>query len=392
MSTKAIHHPYPKTDPYGALSMPVYNAVAFEFDDADEMSDAFCGRSEMPDYSRVGNPTVTYFEQKVAALTGAASVTALNSGMAAISGLLLTIASAGKNIVSSRHLFGNTYSFLTATLGRFDVEARLVDLTSDEAVRQAVDDSTCAIFLETLTNPQLEVADLKPLVEIARSRNIPLIADTTMIPFTEFDGAALGMDFQIVSSTKYLSGGATSLGGLIIDYGRFPKITDRIKHEMLFNLGSYMTPHAAYMQTLGLETLGVRYARQSSSALTLAKALRGVEGISDVNYNGLPDNPYHELATRQYGPTYGAMLTFNLPTADAYRKFINSLQLIKRATNLFDSRTLAIHPASTIYGNFTAEERRKMDVSDLTIRISVGLENPDDLLADIAQAVEKAVK
>ena len=389
--TTAIHTAYPGQDTYNALSMPVYHSVAFEFDDADSMADAFCGRTDMPDYSRVGNPTVTHFEQKVQALTGASAVTAFNSGMAAISAILFAVAHSGGNIVSSRHLFGNTYSMLTSTLGRLGVEARLVDLTDPEAVKAAVDAQTCCIFLEIITNPQMEVADVRCLGEIARKAGCPLVADTTMIPFTEFDASTLGIDFEIVSSTKYLSGGATSLGGLIIDYGRWPELTLRIKKEILFNLGAYMTPHAAYMQTIGLETLGVRYRRQAATALEVAEALQKHPAVSKVNYLGLPDNPAHKLAGELYGDSYGAMLTIDLKNAEACRRFINALRLVKRATNLFDNRTLAIHPASTIFGPFTASQRAEMDVLDTTIRLSIGLEDPEDIINDLTQALDTTV-
>ena len=187
---------------------------------------------------------------------------------------------------------------------------------------------------------------------------------------------------------KYLSGGGTSIGGLVIDYGTVPQFSHRLRHEMLLNLGSYMTPHVAYMQTLGLETLHVRYQRQATSALALAQRLRGRSEIVEVNYVGLPDNPFYALAQRQFGPTAGAMLTIDLADREACFRFINRLQLIRRATNLFDNKTLAIHPASTIFGPFTDEQRRQMDIRDTTIRLSVGLEDVDDLMADLVQALQ----
>ena len=385
--TKAIHTRFPERDTYNSLSMPVYHTAAYEFDNADIMADAFCMRKLMPDYSRVMNPTVMFLEDKVKALTGAADVIALNSGMAAISNTMLAVAAAGKNIVTSRHLFGNTYALLNVTLKRFGVSARLCDLTDPASVEKAVDDDTCAIFLEIITNPQMEVADLRALSAIARRRNIPLIADTTLIPFTEFDSHALGVDIEIVSSTKYLSGGATSIGGLIIDYGTAEGFGKRMRTEIIFNVGAYMTPHVAYMQTIGLETLDARYRVQSSSALELARRMRTLPAIKRVNYIGLEDNPYHDLAQSQFGPTAGAMITIDLESGEACADFINRLKLIRRATNLFDNKSLAIHPASTIFGPFSAEERRAMDVLDTTIRLSVGLEDPDDLFADIEQAL-----
>lgn len=387
-STQAIHTAYQQPDAYNALSMPVYHAAAYEFENATVMADAFCGRIDRPDYSRVTNPTVTYLEKKVAALTGAATVTALSSGMAAISNTLLAVCAAGKNIVTSRHLFGNTYALVTKTLSRFGVSAHLCDLTDVEAVQKAVDSDTCAIFLEIITNPQMEVADLSALAEVAHSHGIPLIADTTMIPFTQFSARQLGVDIEIVSSTKYLSGGATSIGGLVIDYGTCEGFGKRMKTEMLFNLGAYMTPHVAYMQNLGLETLDARYRVQAANALALARKLQEVPGICRVNYTGLEDNPFHAISVKQFGEAAGAMLTIDLADRDACFCFINRLKLIHRATNLFDNRTLAIHPASTIFGPFTDEQRKAMDVLDTTIRLSIGLEDVEDLLEDLRQAVE----
>ena len=379
--TQAIHLSYKRRDAYDALSMPVYNAVAYEFDNAQVMADAFCGRIDAPDYSRVENPTVTKLELRIKALTGAERVTALNSGMAAISNTMFAIVEQGKNVITSRHLFGNSYSLLTSTLKRLGVEAKLCDLTDVASVEAQIDENTCCLFLEIMTNPQLEVADVKALANIAHRHGIPVVADTTIIPFTQFSGKELGIDIEVVSSTKYISGGATSLGGLIIDYGAYPAITDRLMNEMLFNLGAYMTPQVAY-------TLEARYRIQSSNALELAKRLRTLTPIRKVNYVGLADNPYHELSVRQYGETAGAMVTIDLENQEACFRFLNNLKLIHRATNLFDNRTLAIHPSSTIFGLFTPEERTAMDIFDTTIRLSIGLESVDDLFDDIKQALD----
>ena len=387
--TIAINTPFVRPDVYGSLAVPIYNNVAFEFQDAQEMADAFCNRIKAPDYSRVENPTVTQFEQRVKALTGAQHVTAFNSGMAAISNALLSVTEHQKNIVSSHHLFGNTLALISSTLPRFGVEPRLRNLTNIDEVEKAIDNNTCCVFLEVLTNPQLEVANLKAITETAHQKGVPVIADSTLIPFTETNLKALGVDVEVVASTKYISGGGTSLGGLIIDYGTFPEINQRVKYELLFNLGAYMSPQAAYMQTLGLETLDVRYHRQAASALQLAKDLKEIVAIKRVNYVGLPDNPYYALAQRQFGKTAGAMLTIDLKSKERCFHFLNRLKLIHRATNLFDNRTLAIHPASTIFGNFTQQQLEQMDVRDTTIRLSVGLEAPEDLILDIQQALQQ---
>ena len=387
--TIAIDAPFVRPDVYGALAVPIYNNVAFEFQDAQEMADAFCNRIKAPDYARVENPTVTNLEQRVKALTGAEHVTAFNSGMAAISNVLLATTEQGKNIVTSHHLFGNTLALITSTLTRFGVEPRLTDLTNLEAVEAAIDTQTACIFLEVLTNPQMEVADLKAISVIAHRRGIPVIADSTAIPFTETSLNSLGVDVEVLSSTKYISGGGTSLGGLVIDYGSFPDINKRVKYELLFNFGAYMTPQAAYMQTLGLETLDVRYQRQAGNALWIAKKLSDIPSIKRVNYIGLESNPYHKLSQQQFGSTSGAMLTIDLASKEACFGFLNRLKLVHRATNLFDSRTLAIHPASTIFGNFKDEQLEQMDVHQTTIRLSIGLEDKEDILNDIKQALLK---
>ena len=367
--TIAIDTKSVRPDVYGSLSVPLYTNVSFEFDDASLMADVFTGRVKAPDYARVENPTVTNLEYRVQRLSGAAHVTAFNSGMAAISNILFAVTAKGRRIITSRHLFGNTLSLITGTLKRFGVESTLCDLTNTDEVEAAADDDSCCIYLEIMTNPQLEVADLKALSQIARKRGIPLIADSTVIPFTETSLKDLGVDVEVLSSTKYLSGGGTSLGGLVLDYGTFPQI------------------YSAYQQTLGLETLDVRYKRQAANALYIAQELRKIKGIERVTYTGLEDNPFYELARKQFGPTSGAMIAIDLKSKDACFRFLNNLKLVHRATNLFDNRTLAIHPASTIFGLFPEQQLRENDVRDTTIRLSIGLEDPDDILEDIRLAI-----
>ncbi|HET7733576.1 MAG TPA: PLP-dependent transferase [Paludibacter sp.] len=401
---KILHTPYAKPDAYNALSMPVYNSAAYEFETAEDMEAAFTGRSANHTYSRITNPTVQYFEDRVRTITGAFSATALNSGMAAITNAIITVAQTGSNIVTSRHLFGNTYSFFASTLAAFGVEIRFCDLTNADEVDSHIDANTCALFLEIITNPQLEVADLKAISKIAKQKGVPVIADTTIVPFCAFKAKDFGVNIEIVSSTKYISGGATGLGGLIIDYGNFdwlssPKLhvmakefgpaafTAKLRKEIHRNMGAYMTPQAAYMQTLGMETLTIRYERATDTCLKLVEKLEALPEVESINYTGLPSNKYYELSRTQFGEKPGAMFTFNLASREACFSFMNKLKLVKRATNLFDNKTLAIHPASTIYGTFTAEIRKEMNVSDKTIRISVGLEDVEDLFKDFAQAL-----
>ena len=393
-NTKAIHFSYQKPDAYGALTMPVYHTAAYEFADADIMADAFCGRVELPDYSRITNPTVIYLEKKVQALTGASSVWAFTSGMAAITGTLMCLAASGKTIITSNHLFGNTWLLISKTLGRFGVRSKFIDLTDLQAVRAAIDSDACCIYAEIISNPHQEVVDLKAISEIAHSAGIPLVADTTMIPFTKFSSRELGVDVEVVSTTKYLSGGATTVGGMVMAYGGQGSILEShtgFEEEMKdiqLNLGGYMSPHAAYMQTLGLENLDARYAVESSNTQRIAELLRTLPAVKKVNYLGLPDNPFHELAKKQFGGTFGAMLTIDLADQQSCFNFLNRLKLVKRATNLFDNRSLAIHPYSTIFGTFTAEQKRALDIFDTTIRLSIGLEDVEDIFEDFKQALD----
>ncbi len=403
-NSQLLHLPYVKNDAYNALSMPVYNSAAFEFKTAEDMEAAFAGKVAEHTYSRITNPTVQYFEDRIKKITGASSVTALNSGMAAISNAMFTIAKTGSNIVTTKHLFGNTYTFFSSTLAAFGVEIRFCDLTNPDEVESHIDANTCAVFLEIITNPQLEVADLIAISAIAKQKGVPVVADTTIVPFCAFKASDFGINIEVVSSTKYISGGATSIGGLILDYGNFdwlssPKLhvtakefglgafTAKLRKEIHRNLGAYMTPQVAYMQTLGLETLTLRYERAATTCLQLVQKLEKLPEIETINYTGLSSNKYFELSKKQFGDKPGAMFTLNLSSREVCFLFLNKLKMIRRATNLFDNKSLAIHPASTIYGNFTPEIRKDLNVSDKTIRISVGLEEVDDLFADIKQAL-----
>lgn len=405
--TQILTTKYQHPDPYGSLSMPVYYTAAYEFPSAKAMSDAFCGRTMAPSYSRIANPTVTYLEERVRQLTGAVSVTALNTGMAAIHYGLLAVSAAGLNIVASKHLFGNSVSLIRDTLGSLGIEARFADFTKVEEVEALIDEKTAALFFEIITNPQLFVADIRALADVAHSKGVPLIADTTIVPFSAFRAKDLGADIEVVSSTKYISGGGTGLGGLLLDYGSFDwsrhpspvlqarakrvgkklAFTARVKTELVTNLGSLMTPQVAYMETLGLDSLDIRFRRQAESTLWLARQCRELPEIKRVNYTGLEDNPYYELSGRQFGPLPGAVFTIDLASKDAAFAFIDRLQVIRRATNLFDRKSLAIHPASTIFGLFTDGQRAAMSVPDTTVRLSIGLEAPEDLLEDIKNSL-----
>lgn len=404
INSDILHTEFEKQDVYGSISMPVYNTAAFEFETAEAMEKAFAGITNDYTYSRITNPTVAYFERRIKSITHAHNVTALSSGMAAISNVFFTLAKAGSNIITSKHLFGNTFSLFRSTLAAFGVEVKFCNLTNPEEIEKIIDDNTCALFLEIITNPQLEVADLNALSAICKKADIPLIADTTVVPFCAFHAADFGVDIEIVSSTKYISGGATSLGGLIIDYGtcdwnnskRLGELAKtegknsfnfKLRKEIHRNIGAYMSPQVAYMQSLGLETLEVRYQRASATTKFLAEQLSKNPKIEAVNYTGLKENRFYEISLKQFGEYPGAMFTFDLSSKEKCFHFMNRLRIIRRATNLFDNQSLSIHPASTIYVNFTKKERAEMNISEKTIRFSIGLEEHEVLLADIEQAL-----
>lgn len=403
-STRIIHTEYAKKDVHNALQMPIYSNAAFEFDTAEQMEDAFLGRSPDHAYSRISNPTVENFEQRIRSITGALGVTALSSGMAAISNVFFTIAKSGDNIVTSKHLFGNTYSFLTSTLQAFGVETRFCDLTNMEEVANAINKKTIAIFLETITNPQLEIADIASLSKISREYGVLLIADSTLTPPNIFAASEYGVDIEIISSTKMITGGGTSMGGLILDYGKFDwskfaKLSDlaqrfgpfafnaKLRKEIFRNLGACLSPYHAYLQSLGLETLSLRFDKAASNALLLAEYLKTERKITNVNYPGLKTSKFYEVGKKQFGNFPGAMLTFNFSNSNECFVFLNKLKLISRASNIYDNRSLIIHPASTIFADYSPEKKEELGVPDTLIRLSVGIEDFEDLKRDIHSAL-----
>jgi len=404
LTTTLLHTPFPLKDPHGSLNFPVYDSVAFEFESSEELELAFRGEKQMHQYSRITNPTIEFFESKVQRMTGAFFVTALSSGMAAISNLMMAIGKSGDKIITSKHLFGNTVSLFEKTLKPFQISVEYADLTDPSSVEDLVDDSTIAIFLETITNPQLEVADVKKLSEIAKKHGIILIADTTMTPPTVFNAADHGVDFEIISSTKYISGGATSVGGLLMDYGnfdwsRFEKTKKGFEEhgdlvfKMMFrkqvyrNLGACTSPHNAYLQSLGLDTLVLRTQRSTSNAAALAEWLESQASVKHVNYPGLASSPYHETATRQFGKQPCSLLTFDLESKKACYAFMNRLKVVRRATNLQDNKSLVIHPYSTIFAEYPDSKKAEMGLRETTIRLSVGIEEVEDLIGDFQEAL-----
>jgi O-acetylhomoserine (thiol)-lyase len=403
-TTKIIHTPFAKEDVNRALHQPIYSNSAFDFETAEQMELAFQGRIPAHAYSRISNPTVENLELRIKQITGALNVTALSSGMAAISNVIFLLARAGSNIVASKHLFGNTYVFFESTIKELGIETRFCDLTNDAEVKAHIDHNTVAVFVETITNPQLEVVDIKQLALVAHQMNVPLIADSTLTPPNVFTAKAFGIDIDTVSSTKSISGGATSVGGLIIDYGTFdwsksPKLAPlakrfgpyafnyKLRREIFRNLGACMSPYAAYLQSLGLETLQLRFEKAANNCRELADFLASLPQVAAVNYPGMAGSKFYEISKSQFGNFPGAMLTFDFSSKEACFTFMNRLELIKRATNVYDNKTLILHPASTIYCDFDKETRESLNVRDVTLRVSLGIEDIEDLKSDILQAL-----
>ena len=394
-------------DAHGAINTPIYRTAAYEFPSSQAIADAFQNKEMIPShtYSRISNPTVESLEKKIKAISGGDNVMLFSSGMGAISNAFMALAYAGSNIVTSPHLFGNTFAFFQFTLAEFGVEVRFVDTDDLSAIENAIDENTCAFFCEVITNPHLEIADLANISPILKKHNVPMVVDTTVIPWCGFDAKKFGVDIEVVSTTKYISGGATSLGGAIVDYGSFDwskhprlkKITPqapfsafmfKIKREIARNFGANMDPDTAFFQSLGLETLTLRYEKMSKNTYELAKFLETLPQVVKVSYTQLDSSPYKKLSDEMFKDHPGAMLTFDLKDQATCFAFMDKLQLIKRATNLFDNNSLIIHPASTIYGTFTVEMRKVIGIEDTLIRMSVGLEELEDIKADILQALQ----
>lgn len=407
-ATRIISEKYTKKDIHGAISLPIYRNAAFEFPDSESIAAAFQYKEEIAShtYTRITNPSVENLERKIKAASGADNVMMVASGMAAISNTFFTLAYAGSNIVTSPHLFGNTFSFFKFTLAAFGVEVRFVNTDNLEEIAAAIDENTCAFFCELITNPHLEVADLPEISKILKLRNIPMIVDTTIVPWCGFDARKAGVDIEVVSTTKYVSGGATSIGGAILDYGTFnwahskrlanvtrteaiSQFSFKLKREIARNIGAAMDPDTAYQQALGMETLQLRFEKMSETAYQLALFLSEQDKIVKVGYTKLESSQYKQISDKLFSGNPGAMLTFSLGSREACFKFMNRLQIIRRATNLFDNKTLIIHPESTIYGSFSPDMKEIMGIEDNLMRLSVGLEDIDDLKNDILQALSQ---
>lgn len=404
-ATTAVHGPADVCQPAGALRPPLHDTAAFEFADAETMADAFAGRKALFTYSRMANPTVAEFERRMAGLLAAPFVVSTGSGMAAISAVVLCLGRSGGTLLIADHLFANTCSLLDRTLAPWGLQFRTVNILDLAAVAAAIDDTCFGLLFETLSNPQLNVADIAGLSAICRKKNIPLIGDTTLTPPGMLDVHNSGIDVEVISTSKYFSGGGTCIGGMVADHGSFdwaknPNLaTDAttlgpaafmavLRRHVHRNVGASFSAHNAWLMTLGMETLFIRLKALSANAQHIAEGLAGNPEISRIRYPGLPGDPAHDSAVRQFAPgIFGPILTIDLGTKAAAFRFLNNLKLVYRATNVCDNKSLAIHCASTIFCDYSEAQRSSMDVTEGQVRLSIGLEKPEEILADILQAL-----
>ena len=405
--TKLIHGGT-TTGPSGATKTPIVQASAFAYQSAEELEDIFKGRAIGQVYTRIGNPTLESLEKRLAVIEDGIAAIVTASGMAAITTAVMAIVRSGDEILSSASLFGGTYSLFHDTLANYGIKTRFVDPTDLDALEAAVNDSTRLIFVETIGNPKMDVPDIAAFAEIAKRNGIPLMVDATVSTPYLARVQELGADIIIHSTSKYINGTANSIGGAIIDAGSFNWKSDKFPHFEPFHrkyrnfaftartrklihkdFGACAAPLNAFLLGEGLETLALRMERHCSNAMRVAQFLNSHEKVAWVNYPGLPDSPFFEVAKRQFKGRFGGLLTFGLADKPSAFRLINALRLAKNLANIGDTKTLVIHPASTICADYTSEVKALMGVSEELVRVSVGIEDIEDILEDFAAALDQ---
>lgn len=401
-TTKALHPHFGYHDKHGAMRCPIYQTAAFEFEKAEDIEAVFKGQKMGHVYTRSSNPSIEELELKIKSISGALGVIATATGMAAISNALFALLKAGDNILTSRYLFGNTLSLFQTLFSDFGVEVRYVDTLDTHNIEANIDSQTRLLFCESISNPQLIVPDFLAIKEVLQKHAIPLIVDTTMTPWNIFDAKKYGVDIEIISATKYLSGGGHVLGGLIVDTGSFnwknhPNLTAfyqkfgpnaflaRLRKETFRNLGASLSAQSAYMLSLGLETLDLRVQRSCSNALVVAKYLQTKTFVQRVDYPLLKGSVGYNNAYKQMRGG-GAIITFSLGSKEEAYALLNAFKIIKRGTNIQDNKSLAIAPYHTIYAEYNDDLKKEYLLDEGMIRLSVGIEESEDILADLEQA------
>ncbi|MGE3957083.1 MAG: O-acetylhomoserine aminocarboxypropyltransferase/cysteine synthase family protein [Vicinamibacterales bacterium] len=419
--TLAIHAGY-KTDPTTkSVAVPIYQTAAYEFDNAQHGADLFNLAVPGNIYTRIMNPTQDVLEQRVAALEGGLASLALSSGQSAITYAILTIARAGNNVVSVPQLYGGTYTLFAHQLPSMGIDVRFAKTDSAADLEALIDDKTVAVYCETIGNPAGNIPDLEAITTMAHRHGVAVIVDNTVPTPILMKPIAFGADIVVHSLTKYMGGHGTSIGGIIVDSGKFPWAEQKARYPMLStpepayhgvvytealgpaafigrartvplrNMGSAISPFNAFLFIQGIETLALRMERHVSNAMAVAQYLERHPAVSAVSYAGLPSSKYYALAQKYTGGRPSALLTFTIKGGfESGVKFYDALQVFKRLVNIGDAKSLAAHPASTTHRQMTDDEQRAAGVTPDLIRLCVGIEAIDDILADLDQALTAA--
>ena len=412
--TLCVHEGY-QTDPVTkSCAVPIYQTVAYEFDNAQHGADLFDLAVPGNIYSRIMNPTWDVLEKRVAALEGGIAALAVSAGSAAVNYAILTIAEAGDNIVSVPQLYGGTYTLFAHMLPKQGIEVRFADGDTPDQLASLIDGRTKAVFCESIGNPAGNIADIEAIAAMAHQHGVPLIVDNTVATPALLNPIAHGADIVVHSLTKYMGGHGTTLGGIIVDSGKFPWTEHKDRFAMLSepepayhgvvysdafgpaayiarartvplrNTGSALSPINAFLLLQGIETLALRMERHCQNALAVAKYLDSHDRVDWVHYAGLENNRYHDLARKYFNGTPSSILTFGIKGGyEAGVKFYDALTMIKRLVNIGDAKTLACHPASTTHRQLNAQEQQTAGVKPEMLRLSIGIEHIDDIIADL---------
>lgn len=420
IETKAVHSGYSPDPTTNAVAVPIYQTTAFAFDDTQHGADLFNLAVLGNIYSRIMNPTNDVLEQRIADMEGGVAALALASGQAATTYAIQTITEAGDNIISMSTLYGGTYNLFAHTFPQMGIETRFVDPENLDSMAALIDDRTKAVFCESIGNPAGNIIDLEKVVEIAHAHGVPVIVDNTVATPMLCNPIAFGADIVVHSLTKYIGGHGTIIGGIIVDSNNFDWVAnkDRFKrlnepdvsyHGVVYtetglppyilrarvvplrNMGAALAPMNTFLALQGLETLPLRMERICDNTLTVAKHLEGHSQIEWIKYAGLESSPHRALANKYMNGKASGILTFGIKGGiEAATKFIDALQLITRLVNIGDAKSLACHPASTTHRQLTPEELATSGVSEDLVRLSIGIENVKDIIADIDQALDAA--
>ena len=391
--------------PQGATQVPIYQSSAFRHDSAEDLEKIFDNKKMGFSYTRINNPTVESFEKRVTMLEDGIGSVACASGMAALTNAFLNILQAGDEIVAACGLYGGTVE-LFDDLKPFGISVKYVKENKPEAFEAEITEKTRIVFAETIGNPKLDVTDIQAVAEVAHKYDVPLIVDNTVATPYLIQPLKLGADIVVHSSSKYINGSSDAISGILVcgkglkwDPDRYPGLAPyrkfgpfayiaKLRNGLFRNTGACLAPQNAFLNNLGLETLGLRMQRQCDNALELARFLQSLGGDIEVNYPGLEESPYHEIAKKQFRNGYGAIVTVRTGSKEKAFSIINSLKIPLIISNIGDTKTLVIHPESTIAAHISDEEKQQSGVFEDLIRISVGIEDIEDLKEDFKQAIE----